>query len=314
MRLLILSDVNTLTTGRLIRATLALVARRPGTEVCGIVTDRPADFRLPRHVAARRLARAALVAATNRGTSVAAEAPGTIDLDRVAARHGLPVVAVPEGGVNGPAFARILASRLRPDVTLCLYGLSRLGPDLLRGLGQAVNYHDGLLPAYRGVKATSFSMYAGEARSGFSFHRMTEGLDEGPVLVDGSVAVGPRASLRSVMHAKSQAAADALPLLLARIVAGEPGTPQSGPVGYFSRADAEAIMHVPRPHELTADDLRRRARAFGVVSVTIAGAPVRASRFRTGTPGRPLAFRTLDGVVLEPDRIDGLPARPRRPR
>lgn len=89
---------------------------------------------------ARRFARAALVAAANRGTSLAAEAPGTIDLGRLAARHDLPLAAAaPEGRVNGPAFARMVASRLRPDVTLSLFGLTILSPDLLAALGQAVN-------------------------------------------------------------------------------------------------------------------------------------------------------------------------------
>jgi len=256
VRLLILSDANTLTTGRLIRAALALAARRPGTEVCAIVTARPEEFRLPRRVAARRLARAALVAAANRGTSLAAEAPGRIDLGRLAARHRVPVIAVPEGG----------------------------------------------------VKATSFSISAGEARSEFTFHRMTAGVDEGLILVEGSLPVDPGVSLRSVMHATAHAAPAALPLLLDRVAAGEPGTPQSGPAGYFSRADAEAIMAVPRPQELTADELRRRARAFGTVKVTIAGAPVPVTRFGPATPECPLAIRTRDGAVLEPDRIAGLPA------
>lgn len=71
--------------------------------------------------------------------------------------------------------------------------------------------------------------------------------------------------MRSVVHAKAQAAVDALPLLLDRMAAGEAGTPQSGPARYFSRPDAEGIIDVPYPLELTAEDLRRRTRAFGTV-------------------------------------------------
>src|SRR5206468_884665 len=83
-------------------------------------------------------------------------------MGRAARRAGVPLLAPPS--VSDPAFvARIGA--LRPDVTLALGCLQLLGPELLAVAGRAVNYHNGALPAYRGLAATAWSIYSGETET-----------------------------------------------------------------------------------------------------------------------------------------------------
>ena len=309
MRLLILTDLNTFETGRLIAATLDLVERRPGVEVCGIVTTRPGEFRMSRGRAARRNARAGLIAALNPDTSLAGAMPRTIDLGRVAGRHGIPVVSPPGGDLNAPGFIGSLRERLGADVALSYYCTSVLRRPFLDAFAQVVNFHDGLLPAYRGLNATSFSLYSGEEWTGFTFHRMTEGLDTGPVLVEGAVPVEPARGLLDAIAGKTAAAVAALPRVLDQIEAGAPGVPQVGEGGYFSRAEGMAMTSLERPTEVTAGELRRRLRAFWSVDITIGGRTLPVTRLRPSRPGRPLAIRTADGLVLEPDRVLGLPLR-----
>lgn len=307
MRLLILTDLNTHETGRLIPATLALARRRPGVEVCGIVTTRPDDFRWPRVRAVRTNARAALLAALNPDMSLAGALQRKIDLARVAGRHGVPIVSPAGGDLNEPGFVADLVKRLRPDVVLSYYCTRILRRPFLDAFDQVVNFHDGLLPAYRGLNATSFSIYAGEERTGFTFHRMTEGLDTGPILVEGAVPLDDRRAVLDAVARKSEAAVDALPGVLDLIEAGAPGTPQSGEAGYFSREDGIAMTAVERPDELTTRELRRRLRAFWQLDMRIGGRILPVTRLRPSRPGRPLALRTADGALLEPDRLTGLP-------
>ncbi len=55
-------------------------------------------------------------------------------------------------------------------------------------------------------------------------------------------------------------------------------------------------------------------RAFGWLDVTIDGRTRQVTRLRRSSRGRPLAFRTADGVMLAPDRLRGLPLPLRRLR
>lgn len=53
-----------------------------------------------------------------------------------------------------------------------------------------VNVHPSLLPYYRGPIPSHWCLRNGEARTGFSFHRITEKIDAGEVLYQGIVEVG----------------------------------------------------------------------------------------------------------------------------
>jgi methionyl-tRNA formyltransferase len=54
-----------------------------------------------------------------------------------------------------------------------------------------VNFHDSPLPAYAGMHATTWAILAGEKSHGVSWHLMSAGVDNGPVLVQSSVDISP---------------------------------------------------------------------------------------------------------------------------
>jgi non-ribosomal peptide synthase protein (TIGR01720 family) len=55
----------------------------------------------------------------------------------------------------------------------------------------AINYHDGPLPRYAGVNATSWAILNHEACHGVTWHCMSEHVDAGPILVQHAVAIAP---------------------------------------------------------------------------------------------------------------------------
>ena len=314
MRLLILSDINGATTTALIRGALDLAARRDDVEVLGLVTTRPDLFKPSVRSIARRTLRRSVVAATSRRMPHEAGEPLRHEVRRAMARAEVPFVIPPGGDVNDPAFVSWVARELRPDAALSFYCLQIVRRPLLDACGRVVNYHDGRLPAYRGLHATSFSLYADDPETGFTFHHMDEELDTGDVLVEGAVPNDPEASLWQIAAAKAAAAAGALPEVIDAIGRGDPGRPQAGEAGYFSREDGEAMRDVPDPGALTAQELTRRVRAFGWLDLVIDGRVHQVTRLRPSVPGSPLAFRTADGATLAPDRLRGLPLRLRRLR
>ena len=216
----------------------------------------------------------------------------------------------PGRDVNAPSFVERIRTELCPDASLALMVPQLFGPPLLDACRSPANYHDGLLPRYRGFRATAWSVYRGEPRSGFAFHRMSAGVDDGPVLVRDAVPVPPGAGPIAVERAKMRLACARMGEALERLRAGDPGQPQRGEASSFTIADFKAIRTVRDPACMTWDELLRRLRAFEMLAMRLGGAWFTVTRLRrvAGAPSvAGLAFTTADGVRAEPDRFMFVP-------
>jgi methionyl-tRNA formyltransferase len=61
-----------------------------------------------------------------------------------------------------------------------------------------IQYHPSLLPRYRGPSAINWPIIRGEHRTGVTIFRPTDGLDEGPVILQRETAIGPDDTVGSV--------------------------------------------------------------------------------------------------------------------
>jgi methionyl-tRNA formyltransferase len=61
-----------------------------------------------------------------------------------------------------------------------------------------IQYHPSLLPKYRGPSSISWPLICGEAETGLSIFRPTDGLDEGPIILQKSTAVSENDTLGTV--------------------------------------------------------------------------------------------------------------------
>ncbi len=61
-----------------------------------------------------------------------------------------------------------------------------------------IQFHPSLLPRYRGPSSINWPIIRGETRTGLSIFRPTDGLDEGPVILQKETAIAPDDSLGSV--------------------------------------------------------------------------------------------------------------------
>ncbi len=124
-----------------------------------------------------------------------------------------------------------------------------------------LNIHASLLPRWRGAAPIQRAILAGDAETGVTIMQMDAGLDTGPMLLDGRVAIGPDMTA-GMLH-------DALAALGARLIVEaldgiEAGTvvptpqPEEG-VTYAKKIDkAEARIDWSRP----AAEIDRKIRAF----------------------------------------------------
>ncbi len=65
-----------------------------------------------------------------------------------------------------------------------------------------IQFHPSLLPAHRGASSMSWAIIAGRSETGLSIFRPTDGLDEGPVLAQHCVPIGPTDTLGSLYFDK----------------------------------------------------------------------------------------------------------------
>ena len=283
----------------------------PGVTIAAVVDTAPVPRGRPGALARRA---AAIAVWSLFGGAASASTPrrrvgAPLDLARIARRHGVPLVVPPERNISHPRLAERLVDEMGVTAALSLGCLQLFRRPLLDLLAPVVNFHDGLLPDYRGLSATSWSVYRGEATSGFTFHHVSERLDGGDVLVEEALPVDPEAPVHALLVAKTRRAAARLGEVLAAIAEGRPGRPQEGGGRYFGSRDREAIVRVGDPASVDWPDLGRRLHAFDRVFLDLAGRTweVTAVRRVAAGGGGPLAFTTRDGVRAEPVRFLHLP-------
>jgi len=61
-----------------------------------------------------------------------------------------------------------------------------------------IQFHPSLLPRYRGPSAINWPIIRGDTRTGLTIFRPTDGLDEGPIIVQRETPIGPDDTLGSV--------------------------------------------------------------------------------------------------------------------
>ncbi|MBI1200261.1 MAG: methionyl-tRNA formyltransferase [Phenylobacterium sp.] len=90
------------------------------------------------------------------------------------------------------------------------------------------NVHASLLPRWRGAAPIQQAIMAGDTITGVQVMRMTEGLDEGPVLATATVRIGPLDTAATLHDRLAAAGADLIVRALADIEAGRAvETPQA---------------------------------------------------------------------------------------
>jgi len=136
------------------------------------------------------------------GAFVAPEAPDA-NPDPLAAgarAAGLPVFPTAKFGAQESIDA---LRRLEVDLAIMAYVLHFVPQSFCRvpRLG-TIQFHPSLLPEYRGPSSINWPIILGKKQTGLSIFRPVDGLDEGPVLLQKAVEIGPDDTLGSVYFNK----------------------------------------------------------------------------------------------------------------
>ncbi|MGH2961294.1 MAG: methionyl-tRNA formyltransferase [Solirubrobacterales bacterium] len=115
----------------------------------------------------------------------------------VAGNLGIPVRGA--AAVRDPALAGELREK-GVELLLNVHSLHIVDAEVLAApaLG-AYNLHPGPLPERAGLHVPSWALYEGDERHGVTLHRMTPGIDEGPVAFAERFEIGPRDTALAVL-------------------------------------------------------------------------------------------------------------------
>ncbi|ESQ75102.1 methionyl-tRNA formyltransferase [Asticcacaulis sp. AC402] len=102
------------------------------------------------------------------------------------------------------------------------------------------NLHASLLPRWRGAAPIQRAIMAGDSHTGVEVMRMSEGLDEGPIILSGRVEITPDDTAQSVHDKLATLGASLLPIALAAIErGGAQGQAQVGEPTYARKITPE---------------------------------------------------------------------------
>ena len=239
--------------------------------------------------------------------------PLPIHLNRLALRFGFDIKIPPRGDFNDAAFISGLRRNQGPLSALSFFCLQKFSVGFLEAFNQAVNYHNGLLPDYRGRRATAWSVYNGEKKTGYTFHHMTREFDEGAILLEGAIPVHSSRSPYDLDKRKALAAANQMPRLLTMIQGGNTGKVQREGGVYYSMKKYQTMTRINDPSSLTRQELLLRLRSFEKLSLSIDGEWYAVSKLQNmpdnaqGTTR--FCFRTADGHIMKAVLFKHLPYR-----
>ena len=92
---------------------------------------------------------------------------------------------------------------LKADIGIMAYVL-QFAPDTLVRIPRlgTIQYHPSLLPKYRGPSSINWPIIRGDTRTGLTIFRPTEGLDEGPIVLQKECDIGPDETIGDVYFNK----------------------------------------------------------------------------------------------------------------
>lgn len=107
----------------------------------------------------------------------------------------------------------------------------------------AINFHDGPLPRYAGLNATSWAILNGEERHGVTWHEMTAKADAGGIVAAEAVSIDPNETALSLNAKCFEAGLAGFRSILEQVAAGDVSPkPQQGERTYFGRDKRPAAL------------------------------------------------------------------------
>lgn len=219
-------------------------------------------------------------------------------------RHGVPRVA-PEG--DQLAFL----SQQPFDYLFSIVNHSIIAPEILAlPRKAAINFHDSPLPDYAGFNAVAWAILDGRSQHGITWHRMTEQVDQGEILVAEQVAINDDDTAFTLATRCGEAALRGFEKLLGKLEADDlSGKPQGMVTNFHKRSQRPGVGLLNWREPARVLERRVRGLDFGpdenwltTPKLQVASGEVlrigQAVVHENGRPGEPGTISALEGHTL----------------
>jgi natural product biosynthesis luciferase-like monooxygenase protein len=155
--------------------------------------------------------------------------------------------------VIDPTSSYLAALRAQPfDYLFSIANLWVIPADALAcARKDAINFHEGPLPAYAGVNTPVWALVNGETSWGITWHRMTTDVDAGDIFLGKTFSIASGETTLSLNRKCFAAALETFPELIATLVAGSATTRPQGRTeryhGKHQRLTADAVIDWNKP-------------------------------------------------------------------
>lgn len=212
-----------------------------------------------------------------------------------ATAHQVPFI-MPDDPNDPTIIAQLTA--LQPDFLFSFYYRQMLGSTLLalprRG---AYNLHGSLLPRYRGRVPVNWAVIRGETLTGATLHAMTLKPDQGDILAQQSVPIGPNDTAHEVFLKVVEAGERALTQILPDLLAGRvTPVPQNLSAGEYcgGRRPEDGRIDWSLPAQAIHNLVRGVAPPYPGAFTWVDGTPLRILQTRLEAPD-PAGMETQGG-------------------
>lgn len=206
-------------------------------------------------------------------------------------------------GLNDLALTPLL-NTLQPHLVLTASWGERLSPELLERHPNTrfVNVHPSYLPNHRGPNPYLSVIRQGETQTGISFHHITQGWDEGPVIYQQAVSILPTDTGGSLRERCAQTAQESVAPFLACFINAteEAATPQNPALAsYYNQSWCnQAKLDWSLPPQSLEQQVRASQPWFCCYTVLARRWPIsvkRLSLFQVNALPQPLQTKALAG-------------------
>jgi methionyl-tRNA formyltransferase len=188
---------------------------------------------------------------------------------------------------RGEGFLKALGA-LAPDISVVVaYGHILRKEVLTLPPRGSVNVHASLLPELRGAAPIHWAVVRGYDRTGVTIMEMTEGMDQGPILLQREVPIAPQDTASALHDRLAEVGAEALVEALALMEADslEPREQDHERATYAPKVDREtARVEWSRPAREVVNLIRGMSSVPGAWS-ELAGKPIKLFQARLGMDG-----------------------------
>ena len=168
-----------------------------------------------------------------------------LSVESVVHSHGIPVLR-PES-VNAPDFVAHVRDTLKPDLIVSV-AASQIFKDPLLAVPPrgCINIHGALLPRYRGMLPSFWTLFNGEREGGVTVHYMSAGIDDGSIIAQRRFPIHDDDTVETLIGRSKALGAEVLSEVLASIERGEVATaPNNAAEGtYYSFPTRNDVLNL----------------------------------------------------------------------